>query len=267
MRNVSFSRAAGGPLFVGLMAGYLTVTAAPAGDDFAWLRGANFVPSYARNDVQIWDRHKDIRRVQELGRRLGKPVVILEVVMRPQQPHPAPPPLPGEALPVPRLLFGDATRHGRPFAKDPSVLRLGDRYLMYYSMAPSTNPASPKGWAIGIAESRDLTDWQKVGEILPNNRASRMASSTAKPSARRQSASSTTVMATAGMTPFATPARTMVSNSPGIPTIPSCTPRGPGIRDARLTATPSSFATSCGSFTPRAIPRCRRKCSWLPPLT
>lgn len=167
MRNVSFSRAAGGPLFVGLMAGYLTVTAAPAGDDSAWLRGANCVPSYARNHVQIWDRREDLRRVEEQGRRLGKPVVIHEIVMRPQQPHPAPPPLRGEALPVPRLLFGDATRHGRPFAKDPSVLRLGDRYLMYYSMAPSTNPASPKGWAIGIAESRDLTDWQKVGEILP----------------------------------------------------------------------------------------------------
>jgi predicted GH43/DUF377 family glycosyl hydrolase len=67
----------------------------------------------------------------------------------------------------PRMLYGDATRHGQPFAKDPSVIRLGERYLMYYSMAPSTNPASPKGWAVGIAESRDLVQWQKVGEILP----------------------------------------------------------------------------------------------------
>ncbi|MHC1765106.1 MAG: family 43 glycosylhydrolase [Verrucomicrobiia bacterium] len=82
------------------------------------------------------------------------------------QPRPAPPPLPGE-VPPPRLLFGDATRHGRPFAKDPSVLRLADRYLMYYSMAPSTNQALPKGWAIGIAESLDLVRWNKVGEILP----------------------------------------------------------------------------------------------------
>jgi beta-1,2-mannobiose phosphorylase / 1,2-beta-oligomannan phosphorylase len=69
--------------------------------------------------------------------------------------------------PPPRLLFGDATRHGRPFAKDPSVLRLGQRYLMYYSMVPATNKALPKGWAIGIAESRDLVNWQKAGEILP----------------------------------------------------------------------------------------------------
>jgi len=47
------------------------------------------------------------------------------------------------------------------------MLRLGDRYLMYYSMAPSTNKAMPKGWAIGIAESLDLVHWKKVGEILP----------------------------------------------------------------------------------------------------
>ena len=27
----------------------------PAGqDDFSWMRGANYVPSYARNDVQMW---------------------------------------------------------------------------------------------------------------------------------------------------------------------------------------------------------------------
>jgi sucrose-6-phosphate hydrolase SacC (GH32 family) len=38
---------------------------------------------------------------------------------------------------------------------------------MYYSIAPSTNKALPKGWAIGIAESGDLVDWKKAGEILP----------------------------------------------------------------------------------------------------
>ena len=67
----------------------------------------------------------------------------------------------------PRMFFGDTTRHGLPFAKDPSVLRLGERYLMSYSMGPSTNKALPKGWAIGLAESRDLVAWRKVGEILP----------------------------------------------------------------------------------------------------
>jgi sucrose-6-phosphate hydrolase SacC (GH32 family) len=74
-----------------------------------------------------------------------------------------------ETVPVqrPAMYFGDDTRHGRPFAKDPSVIRFGGRYLLYYSMAPSTNKAAPKGWAIGIAESRDLVNWKKVGEILP----------------------------------------------------------------------------------------------------
>ena len=69
--------------------------------------------------------------------------------------------------PATRMLFGDATRHGRPFAKDPCVIKLGGRYLLYYSMAPSADKAAPPGWAIGIAESRDLVAWTKVGEILP----------------------------------------------------------------------------------------------------
>ena len=67
----------------------------------------------------------------------------------------------------PPMLYGDTTRNGNPFAKDPSVIHYNGRYLMYYSMLPSTNPKLPKGWAIGIAESFDLINWQKVGDILP----------------------------------------------------------------------------------------------------
>ena len=71
----------------------------------------------------------------------------------------------------PPMLWGDSTRLGRPFAKDPSVIRFGGRYLLYYSMAPWAKelapPKAPRGWAIGIAESRDLVNWNKVGEILP----------------------------------------------------------------------------------------------------
>lgn len=67
--------------------------------------------------------------------------------------------------------WGDSSRLGRPFAKDPSVVRFQGRYLMYYSIAPYAPdlapPNAPKGWAIGIAESRDLKNWKKVGEILP----------------------------------------------------------------------------------------------------
>jgi len=65
------------------------------------------------------------------------------------------------------MQWADPSRNGKPFAKDPSVIKFGGRYLMYYSMAPSTNAALPKGWAIGIAESRNLTDWTKVAEVFP----------------------------------------------------------------------------------------------------
>ena len=68
---------------------------------------------------------------------------------------------------LPRMYFADASRNGRPFAKDPTVIHFGGRYLMYYSMCPSTNAGVPAGWAIGIAESRDLVNWSKVGEVLP----------------------------------------------------------------------------------------------------
>ena len=71
----------------------------------------------------------------------------------------------------PPMHFGDATRLGRPFAKDPSVIRFGGRYLLYYSVAAWAKelapPDAPRGWAIGISESHDLVNWKKVGEILP----------------------------------------------------------------------------------------------------
>ncbi len=65
--------------------------------------------------------------------------------------------------------FGDSSRLGRPFAKDPSVIAWGGGYLMYYSM-PAFDPAlakaeSPKGWGVGIAFSADLLDWKKIGEF------------------------------------------------------------------------------------------------------
>lgn len=68
---------------------------------------------------------------------------------------------------TPRMYFGDATRHGRPFAKDPCVISFGGRYLLYFSMPPSSDKSRPKGWAIGVAESTDLVQWKKIAEILP----------------------------------------------------------------------------------------------------
>ncbi|MBQ5914783.1 MAG: family 43 glycosylhydrolase [Alistipes sp.] len=64
------------------------------------------------------------------------------------------------------MLFGDTSRTGVPFSKDPHVVKFEGRYLMYFSIPPyKNNPSS--GWNIGIAESHDLINWTKVGEITP----------------------------------------------------------------------------------------------------
>jgi len=68
----------------------------------------------------------------------------------------------------PEMYFGDTSRTGSPFSKDPHVIKFSGRYLIYYSIKPykdSTNPV--KGLGIGIAESTNLTHWKKIGEITP----------------------------------------------------------------------------------------------------
>lgn len=69
------------------------------------------------------------------------------------------------------MLFGDASRRGVPFAKDPAVVRFGGRYLLYFSQPPYLPSLKPEGagdgWSIGIAQSSDLTHWEKIGEIVP----------------------------------------------------------------------------------------------------
>jgi sucrose-6-phosphate hydrolase SacC (GH32 family) len=68
----------------------------------------------------------------------------------------------------PDMLFGDTSRTGSPFSKDPHVIYFEGRYLMYYSIQPYIDKSNPvKGWGIGIAESKDLVKWEKVGEITP----------------------------------------------------------------------------------------------------
>ena len=62
------------------------------------------------------------------------------------------------------MMYADTEKTGRPFSKDPSVVKFGGRYLMYFSLPA---PAGQNGWTVGIAESHDLTHWQKVGELLP----------------------------------------------------------------------------------------------------
>lgn len=64
------------------------------------------------------------------------------------------------------MMYGDTSRTGIPFSKDPHVVNFKGRYLMYYSIPPRKE-VEGSGWNIGIAESNDLTSWTKVGEITP----------------------------------------------------------------------------------------------------
>lgn len=68
------------------------------------------------------------------------------------------------------MMYADASRLGKPYSKDPSVIRFGNRYLLYFSLpaAPGKGGANGMGgWSIGIAESSDLVYWHLVGELLP----------------------------------------------------------------------------------------------------
>lgn len=69
----------------------------------------------------------------------------------------------------PAMKWADSSRLGRPYSKDPSVVRFKGRYLMYFSLPGQEVPGGGwgSGWGIGIAESRDLNQWRKVGEIGP----------------------------------------------------------------------------------------------------
>jgi beta-1,2-mannobiose phosphorylase / 1,2-beta-oligomannan phosphorylase len=67
-----------------------------------------------------------------------------------------------------QMMYGDTSRKGLPFSKDPHVIRFENRYLMYFSLPPFADASHPvKGWSIGIAESTDLINWEKIGEIIP----------------------------------------------------------------------------------------------------
>lgn len=63
-------------------------------------------------------------------------------------------------------MYGDTTRVGVPYSKDPHVVNFKGRYLMYYSIPP-THWNNMEGWNIGIAESKDLVHWTRVGELTP----------------------------------------------------------------------------------------------------
>lgn len=67
----------------------------------------------------------------------------------------------------PRMMWADSSRLGRPYSKDPSVIRFAGRYLLYYSTPTTEHGGQLRDWVIGIAESRDLTSWNKVAEVRP----------------------------------------------------------------------------------------------------
>ena len=63
----------------------------------------------------------------------------------------------------PRMHFADSVS-GKPFSKDPAVVKFQGRYLLYYSLPPYEGTPT-KGWSIGIAASSNLVDWKKAGEL------------------------------------------------------------------------------------------------------
>lgn len=65
-----------------------------------------------------------------------------------------------------QMMYGDTSRKGVPFSKDPHVVFFKGRYLMYFSIPPHKDKIN-SGWNIGIAESYDLIHWEKIGEITP----------------------------------------------------------------------------------------------------
>ena len=62
------------------------------------------------------------------------------------------------------MFYIDSSR-GSTCAKDPAVIALGDRYLMYYSIPPVQDGRKDDGWGIAVAESRNLDDWKRIKEL------------------------------------------------------------------------------------------------------
>lgn len=70
------------------------------------------------------------------------------------------------------MLYGDESRTELPYAKDPTVIRKGDYYYMYYSVKEyeeSKNPGNlmsgQAGWHSAIARSTDLINWTRLGDV------------------------------------------------------------------------------------------------------
>lgn len=75
--------------------------------------------------------------------------------------------VPAIGQPFPPMYWGDDSRLGRPFAKDPCAVSFKGRYLLFCSLPPFADKREENGWAIGIAESADLLNWKKIAELAP----------------------------------------------------------------------------------------------------
>lgn len=64
---------------------------------------------------------------------------------------------------TPRMYFADDVS-GRPFSKDPAVVKFKGTYWLYYSVPPYKDKPTA-GWSIGVATSDNLVDWTKAGEL------------------------------------------------------------------------------------------------------
>lgn len=93
-----------------------------------------------------------MRSVQKLNVYLGLLVVFVSAV-----------PLWGEHGARPRMYYADNVS-GKPFSKDPAVVRFHGKYWLYYSVPPYTGKPTA-GWSIGVATSDNLVDWEKAGEL------------------------------------------------------------------------------------------------------
>jgi len=67
------------------------------------------------------------------------------------------------------MLYGDSSRTVLPFSKDPTVIRKGNEYMMYYSIKSYEKTVNPEpahnGWDTGIARSTDLVNWTRVCDL------------------------------------------------------------------------------------------------------
>ncbi len=62
-----------------------------------------------------------------------------------------------------RMMYADSTRRGKPYSKNPCVIKFGGRYLMYSSILPVQGSDARE---IEITESHDLINWRNVGYML-----------------------------------------------------------------------------------------------------